>query len=74
MWRPTRIDVFTREGDTCEVFDSAVARVCVCYNVVSHVCVLTMVDSTTSTLRAMLAKKNVAILLCTYSIFWIFLR
>ena len=40
-------DVFTRVGDTCEVFDSAVARVCVCYSDVSHVCVDTMLDSTT---------------------------
>ena len=41
-------DVFTRVGDTCEVFDSAVAQVCDCYSDVSHVCVYTMLDSTTA--------------------------
>ena len=44
-------DVFTRVGDTCEVFDSAVARVCVCYSDVSHVCVDTMLDGTTQTFK-----------------------
>ena len=38
---------FARVRDTCEVFDSAVARVCVCYSEVSHVCVYMMLDSTT---------------------------
>ena len=42
-------DVFTRVGDTCELFDSVVARVCVCYSGVSHVCVYTMLDSMTLT-------------------------
>ena len=42
----------------CVAFDSAVARVCVCYSGVSQVCVYMMLDNTTSTLRAMLAKKK----------------
>ena len=41
-------DVLARVGDACEVFDSAVAYVCVCYGDVSHVCVGTMLDSTTA--------------------------
>ena len=40
-------DVFTREEDTCEVFVSAMARVCVRYSGVLHVCMYTMLDSTT---------------------------
>ena len=40
-------DAFTRVEDTCEVFDSAVARVCVRYSGVSHVRAYTMLDSTT---------------------------
>ena len=40
--------VFTRVGDTCKVFVSAVARVCVCYSDVLHVCTYTMLDSTTT--------------------------
>ena len=39
--------VFTSVGDTCEVFDSAMARVCVRYSDMSHLCVYTMLDSTT---------------------------
>ena len=39
--------VFTRVGDTSEVFVSAVARVCVRYSDVLHVCTYTMLDSTT---------------------------
>ena len=39
--------VFTRVWDTCEVFVSAVARVCVRYSDVLHVCTYTMLDSTT---------------------------
>ena len=41
-------DVFTRAGDTCEMFDGAVARVRVRYSGVSHVCVYMMLDSTTT--------------------------
>ena len=37
-------DVFTRVGDTCEVFVSAVAHVCAHYSSVSHVCMYTMLD------------------------------
>ena len=40
--------VLTRVGDTCEVFVSAVARVCVRYSDVLHVCTYTMLDSTTN--------------------------
>ena len=40
-------DAFTRVRDTCEVFDSTEARVCVRYSGVSHVYVYTMLDSTT---------------------------
>ena len=34
-------DVFTRVKDTCVVFDSAVARVCVFVIAVCHACVYT---------------------------------
>ena len=54
-------DVFTRVRDTCEVFDSAVARVFVCYSDVSHVCVDTMLDSTTVVSPYMIV--------CLYSVF-----
>ena len=40
---------FTRVGDTCEVFVCAMARVCVRYGDVLHVCTYTMLDSTTYT-------------------------
>ena len=40
-------DVFICVGDTCEVFDSAVARVCVCYSGMAHVCVYMMLDTMT---------------------------
>ena len=43
--------LFTRVGDTCEVFVSAVARVCVRYSDVLHVCTYTMLDSTTDDRR-----------------------
>ena len=35
-------EVFTREGDTCELFNCAVARASVCNIGVSHVCVYAM--------------------------------
>ena len=40
-------NVFNRVGDTYEVFDSAVARVCVRCSGVFHMCSYTMLDSTT---------------------------
>ena len=40
--------VFMRVGNTCEVFVSAVAQVCVRYSDVLHVCTYTMLDSTTN--------------------------
>ena len=67
------IHVFTRVGDTCEVFVSAVARVCVRYCDVLHVYTYTMLDSTTiplflkaqlrlNTLQPVLLVRSVAIL------------
>ena len=49
-------DVFTRVVDTCEVLDSSAARVCVCYSGVSHVCVYTMLGSTTEGQGAIIFK------------------
>ena len=40
--------MFTRVRDTCEVFVSAVAHVCVHDSGVSHVCMYTMLDGTTN--------------------------
>ena len=42
------IDVFTRVGDTCKVFDSAVARIRFRYSGMLPVRVYTMLDSTTA--------------------------
>ena len=54
-------DVFTRVVYTCDVFVSAVTRVCVRYSGVLHVCSHTMLDSTTPDKKFAYLHKEVVI-------------